>query len=524
MSVDLNNKCGIGRDGSDALTWGRIGFFGGRPAKTFSLRPGGISKAAGSRGTTPDYIAREGNYERRNADLVAIGGRAREEMEELIVECHIGTVRKDGTVARTPILELPHELDAAAWVRICESAAAALEGRGYACMWAIHNPAKKRGRDPVLDAQLDTNPHAHFIVLARPIRDGRVLRGGGGRGKPAEAPTLWGKHTWTATGETLHPDGFMAWKTFIAEIGTAELRAAGFDMVMYPGKMRDLGIEREPERRLPAGAWFAGARCLDANAVRAKHDLEERKRRERAEERTRREAERKARAAKTLRDCGSGPYSRNLADYELLEAAGLTTLRRAEAKEVRAERRVADEEPATIKQTNYLYDLLVRKGAEIPDPDVPLTKGNVGLWCRLLEEMKDARSPSWSAMTPSEALRADIQVGASAPQQDAVRPLRVDPELPPSDRSRLVSAMLDDELLARHKATERAYKEAANRPKEKRELRFGGVALREEMGRRGIQPNKHSSPVEVSAVEPVRDFNREKPLPRKSQNKGETTL
>lgn len=458
-------------DGYDAagraLFTGRWGRWGDALARTFGATPTAVHRDAAprkkSKSATPgnndltargrgigraiDYIARCGDYSSRD-DLVAVGGCAPEEMKHWVEKCCAGTIRKDGVVIETVILELPIQLSPSAWQRIAESAARLIENTGRPAVWAVHAPEKKRGRDPEKDRGIETNPHAHLAFLARQVVGDRVLASGGPGGRRAEGATLWGRETWRDKSVDAATT-FHGWKRAVADIINRELDAAGVGYRVYWGKALDLGITDEPERRIPLGAWadktpplppalkpsvrehplaeivaeiwrdhsprIPGIRARDPERVKACHAQHEAERQERATKKKARADRREAR----IRAAGYVPASdvrdaenrASLIEAQVQCATESATRMRAIADQAitdrtRAEALFADElariravdtskKRASEKAETAARDLIRRKlGLDVGDEIEGDSSGVAGSLVRVLSTLPDAPTPA----------------------------------------------------------------------------------------------------------------------------------
>jgi hypothetical protein len=384
---------GVGRDGSAALTSGRWGSVGGQKARSFHCNIGSVTKARPiGKGASIDYLDRTGAYAGKGEELEEVGGRSPADMREILTAVDAGTRRKNGRIAVSIVIELPVELPPARRKAVMDGLADELERRGYPAHWAIH-------RDP--------QPHGHLVTTPRRVIDGQV-EPEGTRGAPIER--LFGQRA------------DVIWvRELAADLVNRELGAAGIDHRWHPGRLKDTGIDRPAQKRVPERAYHReGQRERDLRAVEAAKTRREREKAAREE----RAAQRATRAAERAREKGLVPASElaqadRIADRNALAAetawAEVRELRARPVQTVEVIREVQvkiepaeEQRPATIKALRYMLDLAAQKGAELVE-DAPTTTGTVGATIKALQAMPDAaprqdvRNPVQQAPTPPQA-------------------------------------------------------------------------------------------------------------------------
>lgn len=233
----------------------------GRGGRVFALHVGSVTKVAPSgQGGSPDYIARIGQFDQKDADLETLVGRNPAEMKKIVDAVHDETGRKNGRVAIPVMSELPFELAGPAKRRIALALVDWFERRGYPAMAAVHGNGK-------------VQPHVHVIATARPVRieDERItVAAEGRRGAPTSFDRLFKDRA-----------AVRGFRHQVAEIINAELKHMGGEADWHGGNFRDVGIARQPKKRVPQAAWHQrGQREIDPDQVAAAHERAARKRAE----------------------------------------------------------------------------------------------------------------------------------------------------------------------------------------------------------------------------------------------------
>lgn len=232
---------GVGRDGLGALKSGRIGSIGGRPTRTFHCHFRGITAAQKSAHGAVDYLAREGDFERKHHDLVEVIGdidQVKEAITLVDADVRIRNGKTAERVAIATVFELPGELSRDAQVDVATRIVTHWRGRGHPAVAAIHD---------------DGQPHIHVVATARPVDYGVVDR------SPTAAP-LRGKAATRLERQLI--------AQLINEVASDHGIAA---VDFHGGRLADTGIARQAKKRVPERQYHAqGQRERDLRAVAAR--------------------------------------------------------------------------------------------------------------------------------------------------------------------------------------------------------------------------------------------------------------
>lgn len=301
---------------------GRIGWFNGGHARTFHCHFSAVK--IGDHRSTPggavDYLAREGDYDTRNADLECIAG----DCDKVKQTCHeidrTARVRNGPNAERVLIkqtFELPAEAPKAIRRTIAVKVVEHWHLKGHDAVAAVH------GNGTV-------QPHIHVAVAARPTSNSAV--------KDCSIDRSPDKRLMVGKQAVRNA------RKDIAEIINeccATLNIPRF----HPGTLKETGISRLPKRRIPDRAWHAlNIHEHDPEALVQALKRHDTARSLHARERERRNADRKLKKA------------------EHLEKQGLVSDRKAKARSqrlVEAERQKGKQmiERLTLRQAELFKDL-----------------------------------------------------------------------------------------------------------------------------------------------------------------------
>jgi len=207
----------------------------GREVRSFHVQFGSVKAGQPpSRGwqAAVDYAAREGKYAEggelaeKAADVLYTAG----EPDDLRGACRAIdasiTRRKGRTAERVlvkQIVELPSDVDdeKARWKAAANSIVADWKKRGHEAVAAVHLHGEERD-----------HPHLHVLVAARPVdEEGNVDRG---------RALLIGK------------DAVKAERRHMADLVN---EACDPEVPVHAGQLREIGIDRDPRRRIPQGTF-----------------------------------------------------------------------------------------------------------------------------------------------------------------------------------------------------------------------------------------------------------------------------
>ena len=215
---------------------GRVGTAGGRAVRSFHINFGSVKASApAARGWSQaiDYAARQGKYAEeaeaggKGPDVQHVAGSP-DALREACTAIDAGVRQRRGKTAERILVketvELPSDVEdeQAAWKASAEAIVADWRKRGHEAVAAVHLHGEERD-----------HPHLHVLVAARPVNaDGGVNR---------SRRLLAGK----------------------AEVRAERANAAERineacepEIHFHPGKLKEIGIGREPKRRIPTGTFF----------------------------------------------------------------------------------------------------------------------------------------------------------------------------------------------------------------------------------------------------------------------------
>ena len=215
---------------------GRVGTAGGRTVRSFHINFGSVKASApAARGWSQaiDYAARQGKYAEdgeeleEGPDVQHVAGSP-DALREACKTIDAGVRQRRGKTAERILVketvELPSDVEdeQAAWKAGAEAIVADWRKRGHEAVAAVHLHGEERD-----------HPHLHVLVAARPVNaDGAVDR---------SRRLLVGK---------------AAVKAERAEAAERINEACEPKIHFHPGKLKEIGIDREPKRRIPTGTFL----------------------------------------------------------------------------------------------------------------------------------------------------------------------------------------------------------------------------------------------------------------------------
>ncbi|MFN4275741.1 MAG: MobA/MobL family protein [Ferrovibrio sp.] len=437
--------------------------------RTFHCRPTPVKTRAGIQSAL-EYQGGD------RADLVEEGGNVTaDDLGQIGAALDANRRTRDrDTLAVKGNFELDRRLSRAQQIEVARELERQLSAEGYAIRWAIHDHRK------------GVQPHLHFVVTKR--RAWRAADGGWqvdaqGR-KGARIDKLFMRDR----------AGLRAFRQQIADAMNAQLAAAGIaEDFWHPGSFREIGIQREPKKRIPPALWHAGVRELDAGVVAAKHRYHQARR---DAGKVRSDAKR---AAKAQRD-----RDHRNRDPEV---------QRMKLQNERAARILTGDEPRppSVRQEKLIIDLARECGVTLPDN---WRSGDAGEWIGGLRATKMFLERDRAAATaevpkasgPERLEPKKISTRVVKPKAEVLppaesmpaRPLQVEPlkVMDGQDIAMLCGAMkhrTDETIIAMIAATDHAAK-ALRQKREKKASdminaeRFerGAQLLRQEAQQRGL--------------------------------------
>ena len=322
--------------------------------RTFHARFGSVKMgAAVTARERLAYVHREGKHAKDAADVEAAAGDKEKVIEAADRIRDTARVRRGKTAERllaTQVIELPLESTAEQRQACADAFVADWRERGHQAVAVVH-----------VHGEEHKQPHLHVEIAARPVgADGSVDR---------SATRLW------AGG---HP---------AVEVKKERARAADIvnrtcdpDPPYHPGGFRDIGVERQPRTRIPAGK-FREAR-EEIREARAANDTDEAARIEAKayavsdQERGGKRDARVARTAEIIEFKAAGLPARpsqrarleRRADKAEANVATLTDEKReAETRAEKAGGRARELEELNKRQTKYVTDWHGNRKVELPD-------------------------------------------------------------------------------------------------------------------------------------------------------------
>lgn len=349
--------------------------------RTFHTRPAAVKTRAGIRSAL-EYQGGD------RADLVAEGGSvSADDLEQIGAALDASRRTRDrDTLAVKGNLELDRRLSPAQQLEVARDLERQVSAEGYAMRWAIHDHRK------------GVQPHLHFVVTKRRAwraADGSWQVDPAGR-KGARIEKLFLRDR----------AGLRAFRQQIADAMNAQLAAAGIaEDLWHPGSFRELGIQREPKKRIPPALWHAGVRALDGCKVAAAHrDHQAQRIAGRARSETKR-------AAKAQRD---RDRRKRDPDWQRMTLQNERAVRILTGDEPR---------PPSVKQEKMIVELARECGVALPDN---WRSGDAGEWIGGLRATKMFLQRDRAAVAAAEVPKA------SAPKKIAARAVvKPKAEVPP---------------------------------------------------------------------------------------------
>lgn len=257
----------LGRLGGRAGS-GRIGRHHGQAARTFHAAWRGVQiGTSAGKGGSIDYIAREGDYADRQ-DLEHLAGdpaELRQVMEEIERTARCKRGRTAERIAVAGVIELPADSTPDARREFAELRVRYWRNKGLVAVVAIHDEPG--------------NPHLHELVAARPVR----------HGADGTVTVDRSKRLLTDKAE------LRSERRAVAEAINHFLRPK---VRFWGGRDREMeqpGLTRPPKRRVPARRWHRdGQQDQDPAMVAARRAQHEAARKQAAQDREMRNAERRA--------------------------------------------------------------------------------------------------------------------------------------------------------------------------------------------------------------------------------------
>lgn len=321
-----------------------------------------------------DYLAREGDYQDR-ADLEHLAGdpeAVRTAAEEIDAGARIRNGDNAERILVIEVLELPAASTPAARREIAEALVRRWQDQGHEAVAAVHMPAPKP------DGRI--NPHIHLAVAARP----RVM--GWDTSRPDGGSPAWRRDR--SVRLMVGKAAVQTERRAVADLVNSVMAAHGLEAPEFVGgRLRDVGIDRPPRRRVPEAAYQAGQREPDLTeiaAARARHLAEAKAAKKRRKDKDRKRIQRlEQRGLVTMAQAS-------------VQADWAATKARVEAED-QARRRLADERPATARELRLVFQMCVELGVEIADTDVPATRAAVNTWIAQLKAARKAAEASQKA-------------------------------------------------------------------------------------------------------------------------------
>lgn len=326
----------------------RVGQHRGQPARTFHFNIDSVKIGDGKTSIdgAVDYLARGGEFEKKNADLEHVAGDAdRVKIGALLVE-DTARVRKGPTAERVLLketFELPKELDREGRAEVAERIVSAWEEKGHWTVAAVH-------------ANGQVQPHVHVAVVTRPIvEDPDTELGARADRDPARVALRGGKAEMRAE------------RHRVADLINQVLDERQVDAPRFHGgrdrEMDVPGIQgRKPKRRLPQRAWHVRQeRERDPQLVAEARARAEEQRRQAAEAARARKKEEVKRRRAQLRRLGAVPKAH--ADH-------IATMMQEEREEVaKRDAEIRQVRQNSARALDYAWDrMTARIRAEGGDP------------------------------------------------------------------------------------------------------------------------------------------------------------
>ena len=359
--------------------------------RTFGLQIGKIVKRKGQSAARRramvrsrlHYDTRVAEHSERVQELENFGGRSNAEMEEILLAAIEAQNREEGTGAETLKIELPAEFTAAHRAEFMNVLEQWFEERGYRVHWAVHSHNEEN----------EYQPHAHMTYTKRPVNfiDGKWVGQGGGNRKLGKGPPA-------------AMDGSDAIAQFRVLIASNVNRIANRDGiklsgVWHEGGFKDIGIDREPKRRVPVGA-FKGKltprekgpgwanEMIDAGRVdlvqaerKAWGKVQQEKRHAILDGREQKRAQSRQRQMDGLNAVPKSAMAFVEAIASDVQIAAMIAAN--DAKAARIERDAMS--PATSNQIGLLVTMMAERGVTMPDSDEPIT---VAVFAALKDQLK----------------------------------------------------------------------------------------------------------------------------------------
>ena len=402
--------------GAENHRHGRVSGDGGltKIVRTFHARFGSVKMgAAVTARERLAYVHREGKHAKDAADVEATAGDKEKVIEAADRIRDTARVRRGKTAERllaTQVIELPLESTAEQRKACADAFVADWRERGHQAVAVVH-----------VHGEEHKQPHLHVEIAARPVHaDGSVDR---------SATRLW------AGG---HP---------AVEVKKERARAADIvnrtcdpDPPYHPGGFRDIGVERQPRTRIPAGK-FREAR-EEIREARAANDTDEAARIEAKayavsdQERGGKRDARVARTAEIIEFKAAGLPARpsqrarleRRADKAEANVATLTDEKReAETRAEKAGGRARELEELNKRQTKYVTDWHGNRKVELPDlatvEGQSAARANMWVWeAKALKKARDEAGAALTAATTAEKERDEQRLRADT-AEDRVREL-----------------------------------------------------------------------------------------------------